>query len=270
MIATRNVADDVEFDIKQYVTKKTAHEKARIAEAVKAGFLFQHVIDQNRDLLFSVMEKIKVKKGDWVIKQGDEGDKYFIVDNGKFEVRILDGESGADKPNNTNQGGKVVHTYESSAASHPSFGELALMYSTPRAASIIAKTDGQLWALHRNVFRKVLMRRSGRKELMSTLRKVEVLQSLEIHQIQQLADCMTEVSYEKGEMIIKQGEVGDSFYVLSQGTCVCTVKTTMGFEKQVMTLRENDYFGERALLTKDLRAANVVATSKNVKCLCVR
>jgi len=69
-------------------------------------------------------------------------------------------------------------------------------------------------------------------------------------------------------MIIRQGEVGECFYVLSSGTCVCTVKTTMGFEKQVMTLRENDYFGERALLSKDLRAANVVATS-SVKCLSV-
>jgi hypothetical protein len=56
-----------------------------------------------------------------------------------------------------------VHVYRSGNGSHPSFGELALMYSTPRAASIIADSPGQLWALHRNVFRKVLMRRSGRK-----------------------------------------------------------------------------------------------------------
>jgi len=192
------------FNFPQYITPKSEHEKARISEAIKAGFLFQHVTSQNRDLLYSVMEKVKVKKGDWVIRQGDEGDKYFIVDNGRFEVRIL--EEGV-APNSKNQGGKVVHVYESGAqGAHPSFGELALMYSTPRAASIIAQTDGQLWALHRNVFRKVLMRRSGRKELMSTLRKVEVLQSLRIEQIQQLADCMTEVSYEKGEVSGKRRE----------------------------------------------------------------
>jgi len=39
-------------------------------------------------VLFSVMEKVKVKKGDWVIKQGEEGDRFYIVDNGRFEVRI--------------------------------------------------------------------------------------------------------------------------------------------------------------------------------------
>ena len=67
------------------------------------------------------------------------------------------------KLNNNTNGGKLVHVYRSGNGSHPSFGELALMYSTPRAASIIADSPGQLWALHRNVFRKVLMRRSGRK-----------------------------------------------------------------------------------------------------------
>ena len=99
-----------------------------------------------------------------------------------------------------------MHTY-TSGSSHPSFGELALMYSTPRAASIIASSPGQLWALHRNVFRKVLMRRSGRKELMHTLRKIEVFKCLNVQQIQQLADIMTEVTYEAGEKIIMQGEV---------------------------------------------------------------
>ena len=79
--------------------------------------------------------------------------------------------------------------------------------SSPRAASIIASSPGQLWALHRNVFRKVLMRRSGRKELMHTLRKIEVFKCLNVQQIQQLADIMTEVTYEAGEKIIMQGEV---------------------------------------------------------------
>ncbi|GMH48957.1 hypothetical protein TL16_g00408, partial [Triparma laevis f. inornata] len=176
--------------------------------------LFQHITPSARELLFSVMEKVRVKEGDWVIRQGDEGDRFYIVDNGKFEVRIQDEEK---VKNGTNvDGGRLVHTYNS-GSSHPSFGELALMYSTPRAASIIAASPGQLWALHRNVFRKVLMKRSGRKELMHTLRKIDILKCLNVQQIQQVADCMTEVTFVKGETIIKQGEVGDSFYVMKTG-----------------------------------------------------
>jgi CRP-like cAMP-binding protein len=52
-----------------------------------------------------------------------------------------------------------------------------------------------------------------------TLRKIDILKCLNVQQIQQVADCMTEVTYEKGEAIIKQGEVGDSFYVIKSGIC---------------------------------------------------
>ena len=118
MMKARSSKEDADFDIQQYVTPKTEHEKvstsicgvsttkvsnainaisplnspyssqARIAEAIKASFLFQHISPANRELLFSVMEKVRVQKGDWVIRQGDEGDRFYIVDNGKFEVRI--------------------------------------------------------------------------------------------------------------------------------------------------------------------------------------
>ena len=91
-LARPHSKEDTDFDIQQYVTPKTEHEKARIAEAIKASFLFQHISPANRELLFSVMEKVKVQKGDWVIRQGDEGDRFYIVDNGKFEVRIQSDE----------------------------------------------------------------------------------------------------------------------------------------------------------------------------------
>lgn len=35
-----------------------------------------------------VMRRSKVKAGEWVIKQGDKGDRFFIIDSGKFEVRV--------------------------------------------------------------------------------------------------------------------------------------------------------------------------------------
>ncbi|GMH71360.1 hypothetical protein TrLO_g3867 [Triparma laevis f. longispina] len=261
MMKARSAREDDPFDIQDYISPKTEHEKARISEAIKASFLFQHITPSARELLFSVMEKVRVKEGDWVIRQGDEGDRFYIVDNGKFEVRIQDEEK---VKNGTNvDGGRLVHTYNS-GSSHPSFGELALMYSTPRAASIIAASPGQLWALHRNVFRKVLMKRSGRKELMHTLRKIDILKCLNVQQIQQVADCMTEVTFVKGETIIKQGEVGDSFYVMKTGNCQKVAKKMMGNNK--LTLHENDYFGESALLISESRTFSVIAESDEVKC----
>lgn len=38
-----------------------------------------------------------------------------------------------------------------------SFGELALIYGTPRAATVKAKTDLKLWGIDRDSYRRILM-----------------------------------------------------------------------------------------------------------------
>jgi len=156
----------------------------------------------------------------------------------------------------------VVFTYEGDAGArgpHPSFGELALMYGKPRAASVIAATDGELWSLDRAAFRRVLLRsRQQRRDVIRTLRRVEVLRMLSVPELQRLVDVMSEGSFAPGQAIIRQGEVGDTFYIVSSGAAVVSVMDK-GVSTDVMSLKENDYFGERALISKEPRAATVTA-----------
>jgi len=217
MIKERDMSDvaDEDFDLTQLYTEKTEDEKASISEAIRASVMFQNVTDAQREMIFKVMEAIDVKKSDWVIRQGSVGDRFYIVDHGKFEVRIVpEGEEDKD-----GSGGNVVHVYEGSRDrhAHPSFGELALMYSAPRAASIIAQTDGQLWALHRHAFRKVLAEQSERRGVMKVLRKVEAFKALDKEEMEMVAGAMEEATYERGHTIVQQGEAGDTFYVICQG-----------------------------------------------------
>ena len=142
------------FDVASLYTEKSQEEKEAIDRAIHASVMFEKITDEQRDLIYKVIQPISVKAGECVIKQGSMGDCFYIVDDGKFEVRIVpDGEEDTD-----GTGGNVVHVYEGSREEqlHPSFGELALMYSAPRAASIIAQTDGHLLELHRFAFQKVL------------------------------------------------------------------------------------------------------------------
>lgn len=44
-----------------------------------------------------------------------------------------------------------------------SFGELALIYGTPRAATVKAKSDCKLWAIDRDTYRRILMGSTIRK-----------------------------------------------------------------------------------------------------------
>ena len=208
-------SEDDDFNINDLITEKTPEEKESIAEAIKTSVIFRDISDRQRELIFGVMESIPVRKGEWIIKQGEHGDRFYVVDSGKFEVRILN--EGADDADNT--GGNLVHVYDGDGNAHPTFGELALMYSAPRAASIIAQTDGKLWALHRAVFKKIQTEKSDKQEVTKIVRKVFTRRGLRTEVASKVVSLMREVTFSQDELICKQGKDADGFYVIMDGTC---------------------------------------------------
>lgn len=120
-----NADDDALFNWKEHATDKTEDEKRSIEDAIRASVMFRNTTEEQREMIYACMESVDVKAGTWVIQQGTVGDRFYIVDEGQFEVRIVpDGEE-----DETGQGGHIVHIYEGSREkhAHPSFGELALV-----------------------------------------------------------------------------------------------------------------------------------------------
>jgi CRP-like cAMP-binding protein len=94
------------------------------------------------------------------------------------------------------------------------------MYSAPRAASVIARTDGVLFGLHRSAFRQVLAKSGGtRKSLTKTIAKIPLFENLDEDEISKVAVAFDEIAFGRGEQIVEQGHVGDSMFVLTSGTC---------------------------------------------------
>jgi serine/threonine protein phosphatase PrpC/CRP-like cAMP-binding protein len=209
--------DNNEVDISKLYTEKTEQEKEIIAQAIKSCVMLQSITDDQRETIYGVMEPVEVSKGDWIIRQGTVGDKWFIVESGTFEVRIL--QKNKDDPLNT--GGTLVHEYQGALETHthPSFGEHALLYSVPRAASIIAQTDGKLWALHKSAWRKVLVERSGRQDLIKILRTINVLKIFNLEEIEYIAGTMKIESFAKDYTITRTSMPGDALYIISNGQC---------------------------------------------------
>lgn len=77
---------------------------------------------QLSDVIDAMFEK-KVDAGEYLINQGEDGDYFYVIENGVYSA-IIDTEEGPKT--------KVVLTYENEG----SFGELALLYNMPRAASV--------------------------------------------------------------------------------------------------------------------------------------
>ncbi len=94
----------------------------------------------------------------------------------------------------------------------------------------------------------------------SFLSKVPLFQGLKDRQIMRLADRMVERNYAAGDLIVKQGQGGEGFYVLISGKAEATRERSDGEKVLVNTFGPTDYFGELALLDEDgIRTASIVA-----------
>jgi len=258
-VAATAVKDEFDPNYEPPKYPKSEAERDKLKSAVKANFLFQHLNESQLQTVFDAMQRVNVKKGEKVITQGDAGDLFYVVESGEYAVSIM-------------QDGKDVEIlkYTTAGGTNPCFGELALMYSKPRAASVTATMNGLLWAMDRRAFRNIVMKSSS-ATLTRTLRSVDVLKSLSVGQLQRLEDVLTEVKYKEGDYVIHQGEETDTFYVIVEGKAAVTKKNDPDDEAEkeqfIMELQAGQYFGERALIEQAPRAANVIAKDGMLKCL---
>lgn len=255
---------DEPVDLTQLATPKTASEKAAIADAIKASVMFRNISETQRELVYSCMESIPVSAGTWVIRQGEVGDRFYIVDDGTFEVRIL--PDGEDDVNNT--GGNIVHHYHGSRErhQHPSFGDLALMHSAPRSASIVAQTHGHLWALHRAAFRQILMAGDGDRSDAERVLRNKVLAHVPGPQPLGLAvstavACLEPVTISAGQNVVFQGQKADAVYILRSGSAYSTAVTSDGATERCQ-LKAKSVIGT---FTEQVHPATVM-TMQECKC----
>jgi len=147
------------------------------------------------------------------------------------------------------------------------FGEMTCMSLYPRSATVRAETDCTMLEMLRNVldimqrnknFRAQLDKSYRQRALDSHLRGVPVFSSLTDEFISSLRDRVELVHYAKGQVICKQGDVADSFYLVRIGF-VKVSQAHPGGELVVAYLSRGDYFGEIGLLQGDVRTATCTA-----------
>ncbi|XP_023692725.1 cAMP-dependent protein kinase type I-alpha regulatory subunit [Paramormyrops kingsleyae] len=242
-----------EEDATSYVRKvipKDYKSMAALAKAIQKNVLFSHLDDNERSDIFDAMFSVTYIAGETVIKQGDEGDNFYVIDQGEMDVYV-NGE------------------WVTSIGEGGSFGELALIYGTPRAATVRAKTDVKLWGIDRDSYRRILMGSTLRKRKMyeEFLSKVSILESLDKWERLTVADALETVQFEDGQEIVVQGEPGDEFFIILEGLAAVLQRRSENEEFiEVGKLGPSDYFGEIALLMNRPRAATVVSRGP-LKCV---
>merc|ERR1719223_2184827 len=92
------------------------------------------------------------------------------------------------------------------------------------------------------------------------LGQVQLFRMLPRDQHPLLAAACISQSFRQDEVVIKQGDLGDAFYIVRQGEASVNV-TTEEAAARVANLKRGDYFGENALLRDEPRSATIVATT---------
>ena len=236
------------------VIPKTKEQEQQLEERLSKSFMFSHLQGSEKLIVIQSMEEKRVHDGETVIREGDDGNELYIVESGN--LRCFKKIEGAERH---------IKDYHASEA----FGELALLYNAPRAATIIAEGDCVLWSLDRECFNHIVKEAATKRREMYVefLSRVDLLSNMDPYERSQLADVLKSESFESGQFVIRQGEEGNVFYIIEEGQAVATKVLHQGQQpEEVMRYQPGQYFGELALIKNEPRAANVRAET-NLKCL---
>jgi len=251
-------------------TDKTPQQRALIAEALRKN---EHlatitVLDDNRiNAFIDAMWDETVPSGQELIQEGDLNAHYFyVVQSGEFVINQTQNQDGGVDNFEAKGKSKVVKTISPGG----SFGELALLYLMPRNATVTAKVESKVWVVDRTNFKNILMKVSNAKvaEYKKYLDCVRILQSLLSEEKEELAKALVEMHFTKGEQVIEQGELGNTFYILYDGAVEIIKDGKSVSELEANQARgTSQYFGEGALLDNETRQATVQVTSDIAKAL---
>lgn len=233
---------------------KSADQLSRLRTAVSSNFLFSALEEEQSSLVLGALVENNIPaKGIKVINQGEAGDYFYVVEKGNFDIYV--NSKGSIGPGPDGMGKRVT-----TIGPGGSFGELALMYNAPRAATVIS-TEGSstLWRLDRVTFRRILMDSAFQRRRMyeSFLGEVPLLSTLNPYERSKIADALEPRRFKDGETIIREGDPGEDFFLLESGEAE-VYKSDAG-SNPVKLYKKGDYFGELALLDDKPRAASVVA-----------
>ncbi|KAL9624564.1 MAG: hypothetical protein Q9160_001228 [Pyrenula sp. 1 TL-2023] len=235
---------------------KNSEQLSRLKSAVAGNFLFSGLDDESFNTVLNALNEKPIPAANIkVISQGDAGDYFYVVEKGDFDIYIH--PSGSVQPGEGGMGNKVT-----TIGPGGSFGELALMYNAPRAATVVSKEGkSTLWALDRITFRRILMDSAFQRRRMyeGFLEEVPLLHTLKTYERSKIADALESSKFPAGTHIIREGDPGDAFYLLESGEAEAYKR---GVEQAVKSYSRGDYFGELALLDDKPRQASVIAKSE--------
>lgn len=197
---------------------------------------------------------LEAKAGTYLFKTGEHAAQALFImsgevqieDNGKAVAKIAGGTSSAQH--------RVAH-------------------QTPRKVSAKCLSDVKYLAVDSSLLDVMLTwdqtgsfeveeLSSGDDDWMGKLLQIKTFQSVPPGNLQAMFMRMQQINVEPGQVIVKQGEEGDFFYVIMSGKCLVTREQPNSKAVRLAELDHGACFGEEALISDATRNASVTALTK--------
>ncbi|MGQ0793527.1 MAG: NAD(P)-binding domain-containing protein [Deltaproteobacteria bacterium] len=208
-----------------------------------------------RQLLRELMTQSDVtqaRKDQLILKQGDYSTNFFSIVTGGVQVVP---KGGSERDIFIKQG--------------EFFGEMGLLADRRNSATVKASEHSILIETPRRRMLKLINSEQSVKRIIDEAFILRTLQStlsisISAEEFQTIAPKLEVVAYKKGDVICKEAEVSDSFYVIRLGSAKISKKAKDGSDYVITYISTGNYFGEAALLSEDhVRTATVSAATKS-------
>jgi CRP-like cAMP-binding protein len=227
---------------------------ARFHEALSGVRLFAGVSEGDLALLAPGAIVHRVPSNTAMIRQGEFEETFFIILSGRVQVTAEEAEAALGR-----------------LGPGEFFGELAALTGYPRAATVTTAEPSLLLEISKEAFLALVDRSPAVKaqvdreyverSLNNQLSRIPLFADLDTKALDALRAKAILKTFKKGELIFREGDPGDSFYLVRNG--FGKVSRQKGGEEFVINyLKGGTYFGEMAIIGNEPRTAGVMAVTR--------
>ncbi|MEY4687475.1 MAG: hypothetical protein RIR76_1498 [Verrucomicrobiota bacterium] len=216
-----------------------------IAACIADSLLFQMLPAADRAVIAAALEPERHAAGSVIIREGDPGDKLYLLHAGEVEVtRAL--------PNG--RGDRVASLVPGDV-----FGEIALLKGSARTRSVRVVEPAVVLALRREAFEGLVLSRLSRTQIEDAVQKIAFLQRTPLaanwspHALAAFARRASFQDYPIDAFILHEGEDNHFFYLVYEGRLA-----VQRGQQEVAQLSIGDFFGEISLLQNSITRATIV------------
>eukprot|EP00347_Sterkiella_histriomuscorum_P012552 403368129 len=247
------------------VHPKTTEQTQRLMQILKTSFLTKNLSQFELKIIADAMYLRSFQRNDMIIRYGDQGSEYYILDTGVIEVVVY--QEGVD-PKDPHLHKKVK--FSKFLKPFVGFGEIALIYNDKRTASVRSADSCDVWVLEAKVFKHIIIKSTitRRNIELKFVEQLEIFQKIDRFNKTNLIDALESKKYNYSELVVSQGDDPEFFYIIEEGEVEMVQKTFGKDQKKTIGILTNgNHYGHLEIMNQENHSYSLKVKSNNCKVL---